>query len=68
MQVTRNMSAGLCSVHKHLLMVDAIDVSGREREVKRCVYVQVLKKWDGVYFSVLPQGMCFLSVQGCNHS
>ena len=29
-EVTRNMSAGLCSVHKHFLMVDTIDVLGGE--------------------------------------
>ena len=30
LQVTRNMSASLCSVHKHFLMVDTIDVLGGE--------------------------------------
>ena len=33
--VTGNMSAGLYSVHKHLLMVDTIDVLGGEACTKR---------------------------------
>ena len=46
LQVTRNISAGLCSVHKHFLMVDTIDVLCpwrrlvlRGEEVCVCMYM-----------------------------